>query len=190
MQAFQNLNRVHRGPIHFHGNADGSSLVGIKLEQTDGAALLLPNVLAYVESAPSGLGGALDPSLTDVTHNRYGNYAYGLRLSVPLGNRTAQADATRALLEKRQLEMQLQQAQNQSVWDVSKAVSAVQQGRGQLDATLQLSRLARQVVEVEKKKFAFALAQVNGDWRRPRAGRGRERRSPGSGFLRQGLDSV
>jgi outer membrane protein len=121
---------------------------------------LLPSLLAYGEYAPSGLGGALDPSLTDVMHNRYGNYAYGLRLSIPFGNRTAQADATRALLEKRQLEMQLQQAQNQSVWDVSKAVSAVQQARGQLDATLQLTKLARQVVDVEKRKFAFALAQV------------------------------
>jgi outer membrane protein len=121
---------------------------------------LLPNVLAYVEYAPSGLGGTLDPPLTQVIHNQYGNYAYGLRLSIPLGNRTAQADATRALLEKRQLEMQLQQAQNQSVWDVSKAVSAVQQARGQLDATLQLTKLARQVVDGEKKKFAFALAQV------------------------------
>jgi outer membrane protein len=121
---------------------------------------LLPNLLAYAEYAPSGLAGALDPSLTDVIHNRFGNYSYGLRLNIPLGNRTAQADATRALLEKRQLEMQLQQAQNQSVWDVSKALSAVQQARGQLDATLQLTKLARQVVEVEKKKFAFALAQV------------------------------
>jgi outer membrane protein len=122
---------------------------------------LLPGLLAYAEYAPSGLGGTLDPSLTEVIHNRYGNYSYGVRLSIPLGNRTAQADAARALLEKRQLEMQLQQAQNQSVWDVSKAVSAVQQARGQLDATLQLTKLARQVVDVEKRKFAFALAQVN-----------------------------
>jgi outer membrane protein len=121
---------------------------------------LLPSLLAYGEYTPSGLGGTLDPSLTATIHNRYGNYAYGLRLNIPLGNRTAQADAARALLEQRQLEMQLQQAQNQSVWDVSKAVSAVQQAKGQLDATLELTKLARQVVEVEKKKFAFALARV------------------------------
>jgi outer membrane protein len=121
---------------------------------------LLPGLLAYGEYAPSGLAPTLDPSLSNVIHNRYANYAYGVRLNIPLGNRTAQADAARALLEKRQLEMQLQQAQNQSVWDVSKAVSAVQQARGQLDATLELTKLARQVVEVEKKKFAFALAGV------------------------------
>ena len=121
---------------------------------------LLPSLLAYGEYAPSGLGGTLDPSLAGMIHNRYPNYAYGVRLNIPLGNRTAQADAAWALLEQRQLEMQLQQAQNQSVWDVSKAVTAVQQAKGQLDATLELTKLARQVVEVDKQKFAFALAKV------------------------------
>jgi outer membrane protein len=121
---------------------------------------LLPGLLAYGEYTPSGLAGTLDPSLAGMIHNRYPNYAYGVRLNIPLGNRTAQADAARALLEQRQLEMQLQQAQNQSVWDVSKAVSAVQQAKGQLDATRELTKLARQVVEMDKQKFAFALARV------------------------------
>ena len=56
--------------------------------------------------------------------------------------------------------MQLQQAENQSVWDVSKAVSAVQQAKGQLDATLELTDLARQALDMEQQKFSFAAARV------------------------------
>ena len=121
---------------------------------------LLPSLLAYAEYTPSGLGGSLGPSLTGLLRDQHPNYAYGLRLNIPVGNRVAQADAARSLLEQRQLEMQLQQAQNQSVWDVSKAVSAVQQAKGQLDATLQLTELARQALDMEQQKFSFAAAKV------------------------------
>ncbi len=121
---------------------------------------LLPSLLAYAEYTPSGLGGSLGSSFTGLLQDRYSNYAYGLRLSIPIGNRVAQADAARALLEQRQLEMQLQQAENQGVWDVSKAVSAVQQAKGQLDTTLQLTELARQALDMEQKKFGFAAAKV------------------------------
>ena len=120
---------------------------------------LLPSLLAYAEYTPSGLGGSLGSSLTGVL-DRHPNYAYGLRLNIPVGNRIAQADAARSLLEQRQLEMQLQQAQNQSVWDVTKAVSAVQQAKGQLDATLELTELARQALDMEQQKFSFAAAKV------------------------------
>lgn len=121
---------------------------------------MLPSLLAYAEYTPSGLGGSLGSSFTGSLQNRYPNYAYGLRLSIPIRNRVAQADAARSLLEQRQLEMQLQQAENQSVWDVSKAVSAVQQAKGQLDATLELTDLARQALDMEQQKFSFAAARV------------------------------
>ena len=79
---------------------------------------------------------------------------------MPIRNCTAQADAARALLEQRQLLMKLQDAKNQALWDVSKAVSAVQQARDQLDATLKLMTLARQGLEMQHQKFTLALATV------------------------------
>ena len=64
------------------------------------------------------------------------NISYGVMLNLPIRNRTAQADAARALLEQRQLQMKFQNAKDHAVWDVSKAVSAVQQARDRLDAAL------------------------------------------------------
>lgn len=119
---------------------------------------LLPYLSAYALYSPSGLGGALGPAFTGLFRNDFPSYGYGVQLSIPIRNRVAQADAARALLEEKQLQMKLQQAQDQAVWDVSKAVSAVQQAKGQLDATVRLTTLSRQVLEGEQKKFSLAPA--------------------------------
>jgi outer membrane protein TolC len=121
---------------------------------------LLPELDAFVSYSLSGLGGALGPTFTNVFHNDYPNISYGVSLGIPLRNRTAQADAARALLEQRKLQMNLQQAKNQAVWDVSKAVSAVQQAKSQLDAALNLVVLSRQVLDMQQQKFTLASATV------------------------------
>jgi outer membrane protein len=121
---------------------------------------LLPSLNAYAVFTPSGLGGAAGPAFTGLFQDHFPNYAYGVRLSIPIRNRVAQADAARALLEQKQLQMQLQQAQNQAVWDVSKAVSSVQQASGQLEATRKLTDYALQVLGMERKKFGLAAASV------------------------------
>ena len=56
--------------------------------------------------------------------------------------------------------MKLQNAEDYTVWDVSKAVSAVQQARDRLDAALKLVTLSRQVHEMQHQKFTLALATV------------------------------
>jgi outer membrane protein TolC len=121
---------------------------------------LLPSLQVFASYSLSGLGGALGPTFTNVFQNDYPNLSYGVQLGIPLRNRTAQADAARAVLEQRQLQMKLQDAKNQAVWDVSKAVSAVQQARSTLDATLKLAAVTRQVLGMEQQKFTLASATV------------------------------
>jgi len=121
---------------------------------------LLPSVQVYASYSLSGLGAALRPTFANVFQNDYPNFSYGVSLGIPLRNRTYQADAARAVLEQRQLQMKLQDAKNQAVWDVSKAVSAVQQAQGQLDATLKLATVARQVLGMQQQKFTLASATV------------------------------
>jgi outer membrane protein TolC len=121
---------------------------------------LLPSLQVFASYSLSGLGGALQPTFTNVFHNNYPNLSYGVQLGIPFRNRTAQADAARAVLEQRQLQMKLQDAKNQAVWDVSKAVSAVQQARSTLDATLKLAAVSRQVLEMQQQKFTLASATV------------------------------
>jgi outer membrane protein TolC len=121
---------------------------------------LLPSLDAYVSYNMSGLGGALRPTIVNILDNNYPNISYGVSLNLPIRNRTAQADAARSLLEQRQMQMKLQNAKNQAVWDVSKAVSAMEQAKSQLDAALELAALSRQVLDMQQQKFTLSAATV------------------------------
>jgi outer membrane protein TolC len=128
------------------------------IQQTRNA--LLPQLQAFASYNLTGLGGALRPTFGNIFANDYPNISYGIQLGIPLRNRTAQADAARTLIEQRQLQMKLQQAKNQAVWDVSKAVSAVEQTKSQLDAALNLATISRQVLGMQQQKFTLASATV------------------------------
>ena len=119
---------------------------------------LLPSLDLYASYSLSGLDGAMRPTFANVFENNFPNLSYGVTLDLPIRNRTAQADAARALLEQGRFQVKMQDAKNQAVWDVSKAVSAVTQSRDGLNAALKLVKLARQVVEMQQKKFAEASA--------------------------------
>jgi outer membrane protein len=121
---------------------------------------LLPTLTAFAAFSPQGQEAALGAALGQVFHNRYPGYGYGASLQIPLRNRQAQADAARALLEQRQLEMKLRQARNQVVWDVSKAVALVHQAQGKLDAAIKVATLARQTYDMTHEKFTAGRATV------------------------------
>ncbi len=121
---------------------------------------LLPQLQVLASYTFAGLGGALRPTFGNIFADDYPNLSYGVSLQIPIRNRTAQADAARALLEQRQLQMKLQDAKNQAVWDVSKAVSAVEQAKAQLDAALNLATISRQVLDMQQQKFTLASATV------------------------------
>jgi outer membrane protein TolC len=121
---------------------------------------LLPSLDVYASYSLSGLSGALGHTFTNIFEGDYPNFSYGLTLNLPIRNRTAQADAARALLEQRQLQMKLQDAKNQTIWNVSKALSAVEQARGQLASAQKLVKLARQVLEMRRQRHALPSADV------------------------------
>jgi len=121
---------------------------------------LLPQVQIFGTYSFAGLGGALRSTFNNVFGNDYPNISYGVQVGLPLRNRTAQADAARAVLEQRQLMMKLQDARNQAVWDVSKAVSAVEQSRTTLNAALKTAAVAGQVLDMQQQKFTLASATV------------------------------
>lgn len=121
---------------------------------------LLPTLDAYAVVSPQGQAGEFGGAFRPLLHNTFPGYGYGLRLEVPIRNREAEADAARALLEQRQLEMKLQQAKNQVVWDVSKDAALVHQAQGQLEAAIKVSALARQSYDMEHTKFTVGQATV------------------------------
>src|SRR5271157_221248 len=111
----------------------------------------------FEPTCPTGVagyvpGGAGD-SLSQAFRNVYPNYSLGVSLSIPIRNRQAVADATRALIEERQYRVQLQQKKNQAQQDVRNAVIAVTQAKAQLDAAKESTQLYKETLEGEQKKF-------------------------------------
>jgi outer membrane protein len=111
--------------------------------------------------SPTGTTSGGDAqALSQTFEGHYPNYSFGINLSVPIRNRTAQADAARALLERRQLETQLQQWKNNIAQQVRTALIGVIQAKAQIDAADKATYLARQTLEAEQKKFQLGESTV------------------------------
>ncbi|MGA8222898.1 MAG: TolC family protein [Candidatus Acidiferrales bacterium] len=118
-----------------------------------------PGVLAFTgiptafntttTTKPGGLNDALDSMI----NNKFPTYAAGLNLTLPIRNRSAQADNARALLDQRQLEVQYRATQNTIVLNVRNALIALQQGRAQVAAAAKARELAQQTLDAEQKKY-------------------------------------
>ena len=151
---------------------------------------LLPNLSVFGGYAPTGLSGnqlacpagmALSPttqlcgnagtppavvrnglwsSLSQGFRGTYPDYSFGLSLTVPIRNRTAQADMTTSLLQERQLKVQLQQQKNTIAQDVRNAEIAVIQARAGIAAAVKATQFAQETYDAEKKKFQLGESTV------------------------------
>ena len=104
-------------------------------------------------------GGAGD-ALGQTWRGNFPDYSFGMTLSIPIRNRAAQADAARALLERRQLETQVQQTKNKVAQDVRNAEIAVIQAKAQIQAAQKAVKLAEQTLDAEQKKFQLGESTV------------------------------
>ncbi len=113
----------------------------------------------FVPSTGAATGG-VSQALTQTMQGKFPNYSYGVNLSIPIRNRQAQADAARALLERRQLETQLQQYKNNIAQQVRTAEIGVIQAKVQIDAAMKATKLAQETLEAEQKKFQLGESTV------------------------------
>ncbi len=132
---------------------------------------LLPFLNVWGTYAPTGLSGnqivngqvvpgGLWQSLGQSFRANYPDYEFGMTLQVPLRNRQAQADMTVALLQQRQLRVQLQQQKNTVAQDVRNAEIAVTQARAQVAAAIKATRLQQETLDAEQKKFQLGESTV------------------------------
>jgi len=97
--------------------------------------------------------GGLPEALSTMINNNFPTYAFGLNITLPIRNRSAQADSARALLDERQIEVQYRQLQNSIVLNVRNAQIALQQDRAQVAAAEKAQTLAAQTLDAEQKKY-------------------------------------
>jgi outer membrane protein len=96
-----------------------------------------------------GVGDALD----DIIKNQFPVYSAGVTLTMPLRNRSAQADSARAQFDERQLQVQYRQTENTIVINVRNAIIALAQDRSQVAAAEKARNLAQQTLDAEQKKY-------------------------------------
>lgn len=100
----------------------------------------------------------LGDSLSQVFHGRFPEYLGQLTLTLPLRNRSAQADSARALLVQRQLETQMQQLKNAALLDVRNSYIALTQDRAQVEAASEARELQQETFDAEQKKYRLGAS--------------------------------
>jgi outer membrane protein TolC len=88
----------------------------------------------------------------------YPDYAVGFNLTIPIRNRTAQADQIRSELEYRQAELRLQQLENQIGIEVRNAQFTLQQNRARVEAATKARDLAQHTFEIEQQKYRLGAS--------------------------------
>ena len=145
------------------GTYIASGLSGDQVVCPPGSSLYLPSCIQPngTAVAPTGKNsGGVTQAFSQTFQGNYPNYSFGINLSIPIRNRSAQADMARALLERRQYDTQLQQSKNNIAQAVRTALIGVVQAKAQINATEKATILARQTMEAEEKKFQLGESTV------------------------------
>jgi outer membrane protein TolC len=126
---------------------------------------LLPNVSVFGLYAGAGLNGdtpqasfGVGASLDQALDAAYPEYAAGVSATIPIRNRSAQADNMRARLEEQQLSVQVQRSRQQIGLEVRQAVIGLIQGKAQVDAAHEALRLAERTASAEREKLELGVS--------------------------------
>lgn len=133
---------------------------------------LLPTLDVYGYYGAQGAGGVLNPNcgfdgfscgsvpttgystvLNDLVNSSSPDKGIGFNFTLPIRNRTAQADQARSLIEYRQAEMHLEQLYTQIRMQVANEQYALANDRAQVQAAVAAEDYARQSLDSEQKKL-------------------------------------
>ncbi len=171
-QAYVNNPQIEQAVLNMKNNE-----ITIKAEKNG----LLPIVDAYAFYGASSLAGAQNPNAVDFTtgqpyapgtyppvsygtavKNLFNNNApdkgVGVNITIPIRNRTAQADQARSQMEYRQSQMRLQQLYTQIRIQVINAQYALTNDRAQVSAAQAARDYAAQSLDAEQKKYKLGAS--------------------------------
>jgi HAE1 family hydrophobic/amphiphilic exporter-1 len=106
------------------------------------------------------LTGGIGQSLSNLAGLDFSTIEIGVRIGLPLGNRTAQARYASALAEGRRLRLQTTQLEMAIEADVRNALQAVESARAGREAALQARSLAEQQYASEQRRFDAGTSTV------------------------------
>jgi outer membrane protein TolC len=164
--AMKNRPEIHQAEGNLLNQAVAIKFVRNQLKPTlvlfglySGAGLYGDRVIADPSGGPDiRLPGGLLSAMRQVLNFSYPEYAFGFSFTIPLLNRSAQADSIRARLEQRQSETDLQGTRNGIALEVRTAVIALVQARAQVEAAHKAVDLTDQQLKAEEEKLMGGLS--------------------------------
>jgi outer membrane protein TolC len=159
----QNRRNALLPSLNVYATYIASGLSGDQLLCPEGSSTYGSNCVLYNGTLVSPIGKSIagvSQALTQTFQGHYPNYSFGVNLSIPIRNRSGQADMARALLERRRLETLLQQWKNNVAQQVRNADIAVIQAKAQIEAAQKAVTLAKQTLDAEQKKFQLGESTV------------------------------
>jgi outer membrane protein TolC len=174
-QAYVNNPQIEQAVLNMKNNQ-----ITIKAERNG----LLPTVDAYAFYGGSGLGGSQNPVVTctaagggtitcppgtvanvgyggvfeNVFNNSSPDKGVGINVTIPIRNRTAQADQERSQMEYRQSQMRLQQLYTQIRIQVINGQFALTNDRAQVQSAQAARDFAAQSLDAEQKKYRLGAS--------------------------------
>ena len=111
-------------------------------------------------TVPDNLVGGLPNSLTNLAQQDYPTYRVGVRVELPLRNRTAQANYGRSLAEGRRIQNQRAQQEQVIEADVRNAVQTLRSAESRLSSAAATRRSAELQYESEQRQFRAGTTTI------------------------------
>jgi outer membrane protein TolC len=105
-----------------------------------------------------GQGGGFPSAVGQIFRRDYPTLSMSLNLTLPIHNRTAQADLARDEIQLRQTQVRARQLENQIRVEVEDALIALQRTRAAYDAAQETRKLQEQSLEIEHERFSSGLS--------------------------------
>jgi outer membrane protein len=128
---------------------------------TDRSAAGTPQASSGVAANPYFVGG-YGTALGQVFRRDFPSESAKISISLPIGNRSAQADTGIDLLSLRQAQVQGQRDNNQIVVDISNQVIGLRQARARTATAVETRELQEQLLKAEQQKFSFGQTKTTG----------------------------
>jgi HAE1 family hydrophobic/amphiphilic exporter-1 len=112
------------------------------------------------QTFPTNLLGGYGRSLDNLLLNRFNNFRVGVAISLPLRNRTAQAQLGRSLVEGQRIATQREQLEQTIQVDVRNALQVVRSAEARLRAAAANRSASEQQYESEKRKLDAGQSTV------------------------------
>ncbi len=113
---------------------------------------------------PDGSKVVIDSGFRNATHQlfsfQFPEYTFGVNITLPLKNKSAQADFGRASYERRQSESNLRLTEQQVALQVRNAVTVLQMNIAVTDAATRTRELQEKTLDAENKKYQLGASTI------------------------------